>query len=90
MGTNVNPVAWENAEITANALIRNQNSKGLVDYYLEFGSFLDKKHGDFSVSTGETLEFKLGERIFLFEDKDQPYLGSLTKILYEIFYKHQR
>ena len=27
MGTDVNPVAWENAEITAYALIRNPNSK---------------------------------------------------------------
>ena len=42
MGTDVNPVAWENAEITAYALIRNPNSKNLLDYYLEFGSYLDK------------------------------------------------
>lgn len=89
MGTNLNTVAWENAEITAYALIRNENNKGLIDYYLEFGSFLDKKHGDFSVKNGEKLEFKLGNKVFILEDKDQPHLKSLTTILYEIFYKHQ-
>ena len=66
-----------------------ENNKGLIDYYLEFGSFLDKKHGDFSVKNGEKLEFKLGNKVFILEDKDQPHLKSLTTILYEIFYKHQ-
>ncbi|MDM9638945.1 hypothetical protein [Acinetobacter nosocomialis] len=89
MGTDVNPVAWENAEITAYALIRNPNSKNLLDYYLEFGSYLDKKYGEFSVSSGEKPVFRLGDRSFILNDLNQPYLESLTRILYELFYKHQ-
>ncbi|MFP6820487.1 hypothetical protein [Acinetobacter sp.] len=89
METTINPVAWENAEITAYALIENPKNQNFIDYYLAFGSYLDKKHGEFSVSGGQTPKFKLGDKFYVLEEPTQPNLETLTKILYEVFYKHQ-
>lgn len=92
MGTDVNPVAWENAELMAYALTTGDDNKLLADYLIKFGSILDvNKHGDHGVSGGQEqgVCFRVGANEFVFTGEQKPYVRSLTKILYEVFYKHQ-
>lgn len=89
MGTDVNPVAWENAEIMAYALMRNPKSQNLADFYLEFTSYLTEKHGQAKVRSGSGLVFLLGDREYRLDVEQTPFIPALTRILYEVFYKHQ-
>lgn len=92
MGTDVNPVAWDNAELMAYALTTGDDNKLLADYLIKFGSILDvNKHGNHSVSGNhdQGVRFSVGENEFVFTGGLQPSIQSLTKILYEVFYKHQ-
>lgn len=104
MGTDVNPVAWENAEIMVCALIDGNDNKFLLDngfpsiskesikdIYLTFCSYVGHKHGEFKViSRPDQLEFKLGDKSYIWE-YSSPLTANhqLVKILYEVFYKHQ-
>ena len=92
METTINPVAWENAELMAYALTLSEENKQLADYLITFGSILDvDKHGDDSVlgSHDEGINFRVGANKFVFTGEQRPHVQSLTKILYEVFYKHQ-
>ncbi|KQE81163.1 MULTISPECIES: hypothetical protein [Acinetobacter calcoaceticus/baumannii complex] len=92
MGTDVNPVAWDNAELMAYALLESGKATTLFDYLILFGSILDvNRHGHHSVSGTADLgiRFKVGENEFVYNDKQEPHVEALTKILYEVFYKHQ-
>ncbi len=86
MGTDVNPVAWENAEIMAMALVENPKNTQLQDYFLEFISYLTEKHGVGKVS-GDN--YSIGNSSYLLEIPKTPSVPALTRVLYETFYKHQ-
>ncbi len=92
MGTDVNQVAWKNAELMAYALLESDKAQVLSDYLLLFGSFLDiDRHGKHSVSSSidGDITFSVDGDEFVFSGEQLPLINSLTKILYESFYKHQ-
>lgn len=95
MGTDVNPVAWENAEITANLLVDIYNTSIIEsaivfkDGFLKFGSYLDRKHGEFTVNfNDDAVNFTIGNHSYSYK-KSEHSKEAIVKTLYETFYKHQ-
>lgn len=90
MGTDVNPVAWENAKIVSLILLENDKNDTLAKAYLSFVSNTDKG-GSCGGSAGRQHFSCGGREYFMSSDeiKGQPMLDSLTKVIYETFYKHQ-
>lgn len=51
MGTDVNQVAWDNAELMAYALVESGKATSIPEYLILFGSLLDvNKQGNHVVS----------------------------------------
>ncbi|WP_336163549.1 hypothetical protein [Acinetobacter ursingii] len=90
MGTDVNPVAWENAKITSLILLENEKNDTLVKAYLSFISCTDV--GGSCGGNPALMTFICGSKEFTVtaqEVNKLPIADSLTKILYETFYKYQ-
>ena len=88
MGTDVNPVAWENADIAASLVYDNKKGGTLADAFLYFCSYTSASSGDFSVKTGTPMIFKVGDAVY--ETENTELNGeNLTRLLYVVFYKHR-
>ena len=88
MGTNVNQLAWDNAEIAARMICDNGKYSTLANAFLYFGSFTPSEAGKFSVQGCEQCIYTMGNNTYSFNGL-QINIPDLTRILYETFYKHQ-
>lgn len=90
MGTDFNPLEWENAKLMAEAIITRQSEpRSLDQFYLDFTSYLSEKYGKATVRSGKELTFILGEKEYILDldVKEDGLVQVLTKIFYEVFYK---
>ena len=87
MGTDVNTIAWENAEIVARIICDLNKYNTLADAFLYFGSQTSSESGKFSVQTGDPTTYVMGDNSYSLSGQ-QVNIPDLTRILYETFYKH--
>lgn len=88
MGTDVNQVAWNNAEIAAHMICDQDKYSTLANAFIYFGSLISSEYGKFSVQSAEPCTYTIGSNSYSIAGQ-QVNIPDLTRILYETFYKHQ-
>ncbi|MDQ8942088.1 hypothetical protein [Acinetobacter soli] len=90
MGTDVNPVAWENSKIVSMILLENDKTDTLIKAYLSFVSCTSV--GGSCGGNPAKSSFVCGDKEYTLtaeEANKHSTLDNLTKVIYETFYKHQ-
>lgn len=89
MGTDVNPVAWDQAYSTATEIINEGRTTSLPEAFLKYFEDTDVGAGNFRVHTLQDHAIYIIKDVEFRVDDNALNTQNLAKILYETYFKHQ-
>ena len=88
MGTNVNQLAWDQANSTAKEIMTKDNINNLSDAFFNFFEKSELNAGEFKIVGGDgQYKFIAGDKSFT-SNSVEFNLENISKILYETHFKY--